>query len=232
METSGQSLRVLAVTLLSAMVPLLAAALCLGAYLNFASVRTHYLELVSDRLETVARRIAADAQMALSLGLPLGGQTALDRTLMREAEADPGIEAIDVVSSTGAVLFSTDLARVGTPFVRVPDDPLAREARIATGFGTVEGAVVAHASAAEVRGALDALFREVLVAALLTFAVGVATIGLLVVISVRAMGRRVTALSPTAAGRMVPAETAATIDAVDRAHEAIAARLGGAHGPA
>lgn len=230
MDSSGQSLRVLAVTLLSAMVPLLAAALCLGAYLNFASVRAHYLELVSDRLETVARRVAADAQMALSLGLPLGGQTALDRTLLREAEADPGIAAIDVVGSTGAILFSTDLANVGSQFEAVPDDPLAREALIASGFGTVEGAVVAHASAEEVRATLDTLFGEVLRAAVIIFALGVGAIGVLVAVSVRAMGRRVSALSPTAHGRMVPAETAGTIDAIDRAHEDIAARLGGVHG--
>ena len=230
MDRSAKSLRVLSVTLLSAMVPLLAAALCLGAYLNFASVRSHYLELVSDRLETVARRIASDAQMALSLGLPLGGQTTLDRTLERETEADPGIERIEVVGSTGKVLFSTDPARINATFVRGPESPLEREGMVASPFGTVEGVIVAYASQSEVDAAMDRLFRQVLWATLATFALGVVTIGVLIVVSVRAMGRRVMALGRTARGREVPTETLATIDAVDGAHDAILKRLGAGHG--
>lgn len=230
MDSSSQSFRVLTITLLSAMLPLLAAALCLGAYLNFASVRTNYLALVSDRLDTVARRIASDAQMALSLGLPLGGQTVLDRTLVREKDADPGIETIDVVNSTGKILFSTDPAREGTTFERVVDDPLAREALIASGFGTVEGAVVSHADRKVVGETLDTLFQKVLTAAVATFVLGGLAIGVLVFLTVRVMGRRVTALSRTARGRSVPAETARTIDAVDRAHDQILKRLGGIDG--
>lgn len=227
METSAKSLRVLSITLLSAMLPLLAAALCLGAYLNFASVRTNYLELVSDRLETVARWIAGDAHTALSLGLPLGGQTALERTLEREKAADPGIGIIDVVGSTGAILFSTDAARIGTQAARVTDDPLTREALIASVFGTVEGTVIAHASRTLVDETLDDLAFGILRAAAITFVLGALFIGILVLVSVRAMGRRVTALGETARGRLVPVETLPTIDAVDSEHDRFKARLGG-----
>lgn len=230
MDRSAKSLRVLSVTLMSAMVPLLAAALCLGAYLNFASVRSNYLGLVSDRLETVARRIAADAQMALSLGLPLAGQSALDRTIEREAEADPGIERIEVVGSTGNIIFSTDERRIGSVVVRGPEGPLEREGMIASPFGTVEGVIVAYASPREVAATLDRLFSRVLWVTLATFGLGVLAIGVLIFVSVRVMGRRVMALGRTERGREVPAETLNTIDAIDRAHDAVAKRLGAGHG--
>ncbi len=229
MDRSAQSLRVLTVTLLSAMVPLLAAALCLGAYLNFASVRANYLDLVSDRVETVSRRIAADAQMALSVGLPLGGQTVLERLLEREKETDPGISRIEVVGSTGRILFSTDAARTGTRFERAPDGPLQRDAPIASPFGTVEGTVVTDAAPDVVAAAMDRLFRQILQVTLIAFALGVVTIGVLILVSVRAMGRRVMALSRTARGRMVPTEMVATIDEVDSAHDALTTRLGAGH---
>lgn len=229
MDRSAQSLRVLTVTLLSAMVPLLAAALCLGAYLNFASVRANYFDLVSDRIETVSRRIAADAQMALSLGLPLGGQTVLERLLEREKETDPGIARIEVVGSTGRILFSTDAARKGTQFDHGADGPLKRDAPIASPFGTVEGTVVTEAGPELVAAAIDRLFRQVLQMTLIAFGLGVVTIGVLILFSVRAMGRRVMALSRTARGRMVPTDMVATIDEVDEAHDAVAARLEGRH---
>lgn len=209
------------------MIPLLAAALCLGAYLNFTSVRSNYIELVSNRIETVARRIAADAHTALSLGLPLGGQTALTRSLNREADADTGISHIDVVGSTGTILFSTRPARQGDPFEGLPDDPLVRDALIATVFGTIEGAVVTYADRAVVNATLSGLARDIIRSAIATFVLGGLGIGLLILLSVRAMGRRVRARSQTSRGQQVPAETAYTIDAVDRAHDRLADRLGG-----
>lgn len=227
MDTSVKSLRTLSFTLLAVLVPLLAAALGLGAYLNFASVRTSYLGLVGERMEAVSRRIAADAHTALSLGLPLGGQTALERTLAREKEADPGIGAIDVTGSSGTILFSTDPARIGTAVDADPDDPLVRAALIATVFGTVEGDVYTHASRPYVTAQIDRVFGEIVRVALITFCAATLAIAALVILGVRALGRRLTALSPTARGRMVPAEMAPVVDAVDRMHDSLKQRMAG-----
>ncbi|GAB5375717.1 MAG: hypothetical protein AcusKO_21790 [Acuticoccus sp.] len=226
MDTSARSLRTLSLTLLTVLVPLLAAALCLGAYLNYASVRTSYLGLVGERMEAVSRRIAADAHTALGLGLPLAGQSALERTLTREKEADPGIGVIDVVGATGRILFSTDPARIGSDNVEIPDDPLVRAAPIASVFGTIEGDVHAHASRSFVSGEIDRLFAKIGRATLLTFLCALVVIVLLILLSVRALGRRLTALSPTARGRMVPAEMAPVVDAVDSEHDTLKRRMG------
>ncbi|MEO1105455.1 MAG: hypothetical protein AAFW98_17255, partial [Pseudomonadota bacterium] len=135
-------MRALTTTLLAAMLPLVAATLVLGAYLNYASVRTNALEIFGDRLETAARRVAGDAQTALSLGLSLPGQSALARNLAREASADAVIGTIDVVDASGVVVFSNDLARVGKELDEAPDPLLSRQSPIVSPFGTVAGFVV------------------------------------------------------------------------------------------
>lgn len=216
-------MRTLGPTLLLVLVPLLAAALALGAYLNYASVRNTYLEMVEARQASVARRIAEDAEVALSMGLPLPGQDALRRSLVREREADPLIASVDVLSATGRVLFSSDPARAGD---RIEGGAsLLREAPVSSPFGTVEGRVVVRADGAAIEARLAELGRRIAWTAGIVFVIGTLAVAAVVLYSVSLLGRRVLAQGETAGGERVPAEALTAIAAVDEAHRRLAARL-------
>ncbi|MEM0908454.1 MAG: hypothetical protein AAGJ94_13885 [Pseudomonadota bacterium] len=225
-------MRALTSTLLLVMLPLIAAAIALGAYLAFASVRTNYVGLISDRLETVSRRIAADAQTALSLGLPLASQPTLLRNLTREKEADASLAVIDVVGATGTTLYSTDPQRVGQAFEAPQDDTIVGDAAIISEFGTVEGAIITTASRQKMNNALAGLARQVFWEALVV--IGAAALGVvgLVWLTVRAMNQRLTTQADTQRGVRVPAESVETLNAIDAAHDGVARalRIKGHHG--
>ncbi|WP_157961605.1 hypothetical protein [Acuticoccus kandeliae] len=215
----------LGLTLLMVLLPLVAASLGLGGYLNYASVRNSYLEMVGERLETVAHRIAGDAQIALSMGMPLGGQDALERTLVRERDADSDLASVDVVSNTGLVLFSSDPSRKGNQ--DVPDVSLAerRTADIVSPFETVDGTVVVRASREAIDGALNRLGRQILITVVIATIASALAVALVVTVAVRTLYGRLMDRRRTSAGRAVPAEMLEVIDAVDAAHRSIAERL-------
>lgn len=216
----------LSLTLLAALIPLVMASLALGSYLNYAGVRSHFLDLTDDRMSTVAHRIANDAEVAMSVGVPLASQDVMNVLLQREADADPTILSVDIVSAAGIVLFSSDEARRG-----LADDPMTPQAiravqTINTAFGTNEGNAVVRASRAAVHQQLDELGGSILAVALPAILAGLVVVGLAVLASVRGLWHRLTERAPTAAGAIVPAELCPSIAAVDDAHAAVAQRLG------
>lgn len=223
----------LIVTLLAVLIPLTAAALALGAYLNFASVRTSYVDLLGARLETVARRVASDAQVALSMGLPLAGQDALPRLLEREKAADEVILSVDVLSSTGGVLFSSDADRVGETYTPHPAEVFARTGSIVSAFETAEGTVVVRASRAMIDGALSKVGTAIFTAAAIALVFAIIAIVAGVVFTVRALTQRLTGASDGAAvatvgeagASLIPPQLRQTFASVDEAHASIAARL-------
>ena len=131
-STAKDVMRKLSLTLLAALIPLVAASLALGSYLNYAGVRHNYLELVGARMSTVARRMANDAEVAMSLGVPLASQDVMNTALEREAEADPMILSVDVVADGGRVLFSSDPARRDTAEPAADPAAIRHEVPIAT----------------------------------------------------------------------------------------------------
>lgn len=219
-------MRKLSLTLLLVLAPLMAASLALGAYLNYASVRNTYVTMVGDRMEVVARRIASDAQVALSFGLPLAGQDALARTLTRETEADPLLLSVDVVSSAGTVLFSSDAARVDLADPGAADaEAERRTATILSPFETTEGIVVVRGSRAIIAAALGELAGSIRTVAIAAFAVGLALIALIVGINMRSLVGRLTERGSTALGREVPREVMPVFERIDAEHRAIASRV-------
>lgn len=219
-------MRTLAPTLLLVLLTLPGAALALGAYLNYASVRNSYIAMVTQRHAAVATRIAADAEVALSMGLPLAGQDALVRSLTREAEVDPLIASVEVLSSSGSVLHASD---GGSP--TRPRDPQVQwvvervKAPIATAFDTVEGVVVVQGNGAALSARLDRLARGIGVAALAAFLVGTALVVAVVFLAVRALRARLERRGTSESGEAVPSEVLPLFDEVDRAHAAVASRL-------
>lgn len=220
-------MRRLSLTVLLVIAPLMAASLALGAYLNYASVRNTYVTMVGERMEVVARRIAGDAQVALGFGLPLAGQDAIARTLAREAEADPLLLSVDVLSSSGTVLFSSDESRVGI-IDPGPSDTTAerRAAAILSPFETTEGTVVVRGSRAVIASALGELARSIRTVAIAAFAIGLGLIALIVALSMRSLVGRLTERAPTALGPDMPREVVPVFARIDTEHRALASRLG------
>ncbi|MEM8551736.1 MAG: hypothetical protein AAGF45_05100 [Pseudomonadota bacterium] len=217
-------MRALSLSLLAVLLPLLAAALLLAAYLNYASVRTTYLSLVSDRLDASARRVAADAQTALSLGLPLAGQSALIRAAEREVAADAVVGRVDVVGQDGIILFSSAPSAVGEPtqaftllgFVEAP---------VVSPFGTLDGVVTASADGAFVAATLHDVFWRLASGAMAVVLICGTIIALSVIFVVRVLVGRLTRTQTTARGARLPQDAVTMVEAVDAAHRTIEEKL-------
>lgn len=217
-------MRALTLTLLATILPLFVAALLLGAYLNYASVRSMYVNLVSDRLEASARRVATDAQTALSMGLPLAGQVALSRTAEREVAVDRAVGQLDVLDPRGVVLFSSNPDAVGEP-AAAPGALGSIEAPIGSAFGTLEGAAVTRADATQISMTLSTLFGGIARASIVALVVAGAAIAIIIAVLVRILAMRLLRTGRMASGHVVPTEAVAVFDAVDTAHDALEATL-------
>ncbi|MGX1099742.1 hypothetical protein [Amorphus sp. MBR-141] len=225
-------MRRLAFVLMVALTPVVLAAVALGAYLNYGSIRQSYLDMVGARLETVARRIGSDAEAALSIGIPLAGQATLPRLLQREREADSILLSIDVTDTSDAILYSSDPDRVGT---REAPDPAVSESRAAdieNAFATSAGTVVVRASRAALNRELDTLAAGIQQTALIAMVAALLGSFAAVLLGLRVLWARVSRTAQTGAGAVVPRETVATFRMVDDAHRAIARHLASAdHAP-
>jgi hypothetical protein len=208
-----------------ALTPVVLAAVALGAYLNYGSIRQSYLDMVGARLETVARRIGSDAEAALSIGIPLAGQATLPRLLQRERDADSILMSIDVTDTSGAVLYSSDPDRVGTTEIADPEVSEDRTADITNAFETSAGTVVVRASRSVLNQELDTLAQGI--QRMAVFAMVAALIGSFaaVLLGLRVLWARVSRTAQTGDGAVVPRETVATFRMVDDAHRAIARQL-------
>lgn len=214
----------LALVLILALAPVVVAALSLGAYLNYGSIRQSYLDMVGSRLDTVARRVASDAETALSLGLPLAGQQTLNRLLERERSADSLILSIDVIDTTGSILHSSDPDRVGKK--EVADTAVSEDHTVAiqNAFDAAEGRVVVRASKAGLDQALADMARPIWRTALAAIVAALVLSAAAVILGLRLLRARVTQ-TEAAGGHAVPRGTRAAIAEVDDAHRAIADRL-------
>jgi hypothetical protein len=217
-------MRALGPTLLLVLLPLLAAAVALGAYLNYASVRNSYLSMVSERHETVATRIARDAEVAMSMGLPLAGQDALVRSLAREREVDPLIASVDVVALSGRVLHSSDADRAGGA-ISGETEAMRVAAPVQTAFDTVEGQVVVRADRMAIEANLSELASGILRTAIIVFLAAAALVTAAVVLAVRALEQRLSRRGTAVSGETIPSELLPVIGEIDRAHAGVGDRL-------
>jgi len=103
----------LSLVLLFSVAAVVAAALALGAYLNYGSVRAAYLGQIDSRLRAIGSGIIGDIETSISFGIPLSGQETLTDVLERQRVNDPVLAAIDVLGPTGTILHSSDPARQG-----------------------------------------------------------------------------------------------------------------------
>ncbi len=92
----------------------------LGAYMNYSSVRTAYLDAIHSRMHVVAADIVQVIETAQSLGIALAAQHMLPPLLEERYHASPLLQSIDVFGAQHRILFSSAAARVGV----VLDQPI------------------------------------------------------------------------------------------------------------
>ncbi len=142
----------LSLVLLFAIAAVVAAALALGAYLNYGSVKAAYLSQVDSRLKAIGTSIVDDIEISVTFGIPVAGQETLGPLLKREQGNDSTIAAIDVLGSDGTILHSSDQARVGETLPMLGDQSLRLEIPVLNDFGGETGSVRVIAN----QGVLDA----------------------------------------------------------------------------
>jgi hypothetical protein len=201
-------------------------AIGLGAYLNYGSVRASYVGLIDARMTRSGEGIAADIETALSLGLPLAGQQTLKGLLAREQASDPLIASIDVLDDTGAVLFSSDPARVGRDArgTGVDEDELPRVIPIVNDFGARVGTVALRADRSAMSRALGEAARAIIGVAILALIAALAVVGLCTLVLLRRLTAEIVALDPESGG----ADALPSLAEVRRRQDAIALAMDGA----
>ncbi|MEQ8653974.1 MAG: hypothetical protein RIC87_16035 [Kiloniellales bacterium] len=173
----------LSLVLLFAIAAVVAAALALGAYLNYGSVKAAYLTQVDSRLKAIGSGIVDDIEISISFGIPVAGQETLGPLLERERGIDPTIYAIDVLGPDGTILHSSDEARVGENLPMLDDQSQRLALPVLNDFGGEEGSVRIIANQEALDANLDGTAIEVRNAAiyslLASLALAVASLALL-----------------------------------------------------
>jgi len=113
----------------------------MAGLLNYFKYRTTVHRIVTERILATGRSVEHSIQSSLLLGLQFGDIGTLPGTLERERATDDVIAGIDVFSTDGGVLYSTDRGRILHP---APTDWLAaakKAEKADNGTWFAEGAV-------------------------------------------------------------------------------------------
>lgn len=171
----------------------------MAAFLNYFKYKSTIGNIVKSRVLVVGRGIENSVQASLQLGMQFSELAQLPQLMTREKSSDRLVRGIDVFDSSGQVLYSTDRARVGQ---KVPGNwTIAAERSKSTDWGAeaadeyVAGISIRNAfdltvgylamrySRDEVERAAATAGREILLAALASFA-GIAIVAPLALIVV------------------------------------------------
>ncbi len=167
-----------------------AACVAFGAYFSYVTLLNAHRSAIEQRFAITVERLATTVQRAASLGIALPAQTTLGDLLRREADIEPAISSIDVVSNHGAVLFSSDPTRVG-----MAEGGNKRDVShaVTDDIGTIVGRVTLRYDPKVLAAGAAALERDLIVIAVPTLAAAcIATIliGLLLALALRRAARR------------------------------------------
>ncbi|MEO1194109.1 MAG: hypothetical protein AAFY02_20305 [Pseudomonadota bacterium] len=179
----------LSLVLLLAIAAVVAAALALGAYLNYGSVRAAYMGQVESRMNATGTAMVHDAETSISFGIPLEGQETLGPLLERILETDPALEILDVLNSSGVILHSSDPERIGETLDLFDDEGLQLNLAIANDFGGEAGSLRLIADQALLERNLEATAAAVRDAALYALFVALA-LAVLAVLALLSGARR------------------------------------------
>jgi hypothetical protein len=90
-------------------------AVAMATFLNYYKYKSTFSKIVQSRLLVIGYGIDNSVSSSLALGLSFAELGELSSLLEREKASDPLLTGIDVFSSDGRLLYSTDAARVGKP---------------------------------------------------------------------------------------------------------------------
>ena len=110
----------------------------MAGLLNYFKYRATVHRIVTERILATGRSVEHSIQSSLLLGLEFSNIGTLPGTLERERATDDVITGIDILSTDGGVLYSTDRGRVSHP---APAAWLAAAKKAGTGTWFVEGTV-------------------------------------------------------------------------------------------
>lgn len=85
----------------------------MATFLNFYKYQATFEQLVRTRMLVIGYGVENSIQGSLNIGLAFNELTTVPALLARESKADPLITGIDVFTTDGKVLYSTDARRVG-----------------------------------------------------------------------------------------------------------------------
>src|SRR3954467_4216756 len=99
----------------------------MAAFLNYFKYRSTIGNIVKSRVLVVGRGIENSVQASLQLGMQFAELQQLPQLMAREKSSDRLVRAIDVFDTSGQILYSTDVARVGQ---KVPNAWVAAAQRV------------------------------------------------------------------------------------------------------
>jgi hypothetical protein len=186
----------------------------MAAFLNYFKYKSTIGNIVKSRVLLVGRGIENSVQASMQLGMQFGELSQLPQLMQREKSSDRLVRSIDVFDSSGQILYSTDRARVGqkvpanwstaperasgTEWSFEESDDYVAGISLRNAFNLTVGYLALRYSRDEVERAASNAGREILIAALVSFA-GIAIFApLALIIVIRRFERDLRALEAAA----------------------------------
>lgn len=186
----------------------------MAAFLNYFKYKSTISNIVKSRVLVVGRGIENSVQASLQLGMQFAELSQLPQLMQREKSSDRLIRGIDVFDVNGQVLYSTDRGRVGqkvpsawtTAAERAKGTEWSNEApgeyvagiSVRNAFNLTVGYLGLRYSREEVERAAATAGREILLAALASFAAILVVAPLALVVVIRRFERDLRALEAAA----------------------------------
>lgn len=199
----------------------------MAAFLNYFKYKSTINNIVKSRVLVVGRGIENSVQASLQLGMQFAELSQLPQLMQREKSSDRLVRGIDIFDTSGQVLYSTDRARVGqkvpgtwtasaqrsktTEWATEETDAYVAGISVKNAFDLTVGYLALRYSREEVERAAATAGREILLAALASFA-GIAIVApLALIVVIRRFERDLRTLEVAASqleDRSVPAPAA------------------------
>jgi hypothetical protein len=172
----------------------------MAAFLNYFKYKSTIGNIVKSRVLVVGRGIENSVQASLQLGMQFAELSQLPQLMTREKSSDRLVRGIDVFDASGQVIYSTDRGRVGqkvpagwtaaaersksTEWATEEPEEFVAGISLKNAFDLTVGYLALRYSRDEVERAAATAGREILLAALASFAAiaVVAPLALIVVI--------------------------------------------------
>lgn len=171
----------------------------MAAFLNYFKYKSTINNIVKSRVLVVGRGIENSVQASLQLGMQFAELSQLPQLMQREKSSDRLVRGIEVFDASGQVIYSTDRSRVGqkvpatwtaaaqrsktTEWATEETDEYVAGISVKNAFDLTVGYLALRYSREEVERAAATAGREILLAALASFA-GIAIVAPLALIVV------------------------------------------------